>query len=133
MKHFFLILLATLITLSCKTSDVGKNKFSNKVKEKFEVLKIDSIETNYLIYVKRNDSIFKIASTKKDTTSCEKIRIGKSYTLKLKSVFPPNYYQKLDIAGIKFNGSMIKLEKGDGVIWDLFVSENLNSLCYLEL
>ena len=57
---------------------------------------------------------------------------GQFYNLKIKSVFSPNYHQKLDIAGVKYNGSMVKLEKDNGIIWDLFVAENLRGLCYYE-
>jgi hypothetical protein len=105
--------------------------FKANVENKFEILNVDSIENVYLIYAKRKDSVVKIVSKKEGFCDCRTIEKGKFYDLHIKSLFPENFYQKRDVAGVKFNGMMIKLE-GKGVIWDLFVSENLDGLCLVN-
>ena len=137
MKINFLILISILFFLSCKSNKivdpiVENSKRTNQkinLKDQFEILKIDSIQNVYLIYIKRNDSVFKVASDKEINIKCKSIQKGEFYNLKIKSVFSSNFHQKLDIAGFRFSGTLIKL-KEEGVIWDLFVSNNFKGICF---
>jgi hypothetical protein len=82
----------------------------------------------YVIYAKRKDSIIKIVSKKKMINECNAIKIGHFYPLKVESLLK-HTASKRHIGGVKFNGTLIKLE-GENVVWDLFVCENLNGLCF---
>ena len=73
MKTLILILCLTSVLLSCKVCKSEMRKELNNP-AKFEITKTELIENNYIIYAKRNDSVFKIASTKKDTLPCNPIR-----------------------------------------------------------
>lgn len=132
MKSLILTFWLSLTILSCRVQTHYDKSTNVKTQKMFEILRIDLIENNYIIYAKRNDSVFKITSTKKDTLPCLQIKQGNFYNLKIKSVFSPNFHQKFDIAGVKYNGSMVKLERNNGVVWDLFVAENLKGLCYFD-
>jgi hypothetical protein len=98
----------------------------------FEILKIDSIENVYVIYAKRNDSIVKIMSKKNGLYNCNPIIKGGFYDLQIRSHLPKYTYQKLDIGGTRYNSTTIYLEDTGGVIWDLFVTDNLNGLCFIK-
>jgi hypothetical protein len=99
--------------------------------DKYKIIKIDSINSIYILYVKRNDSVLKVVSIKKVEEKCDRVKVGERYSLNLKSYFSTNIYQKLDVAGFKVDETIIKLE-GNGVIRDLFSTKNLCGLCYVE-
>lgn len=75
MKYLYLLIL--VIACSCS---VIKNNYSNV----YNIEKIDSIDNFYLIYAKRNDSIFKIVSPKQNHDGRRKILVGRNYSLLLK-------------------------------------------------
>jgi hypothetical protein len=106
--------------------DTGTKQKLDKI---YKISKIDSLENVYLIYAKSNDSIFKIVSQKLVLPDCKPIQLGESYNLKIISAFPENFSQKRDKYGIKMYNTLIKLKKG--IVWDLFVTENLKGLCYI--
>lgn len=121
------------------------NKFSNtknysdKNSDSYTVYKIDSINTWYLIYAKRNDSLYKIVSKKENSENCNRIKINSKYYFKLVSWFPSNAPQNLNIstkniphlAGYGFDDSTtIMLEKG--LINDLMYGENIKGLCFIK-
>ena len=102
------------------------NQFTNS-ENKFKIINIDSIETVYIIYAERRDSIIKIVTKKGKLNDCRPIVIGRSYDLKVGTLIE-NLAGKRHVGGVKYNGIIIKLE-GDKVIWDLFFCENLKGLC----
>ncbi len=140
MKKIALSTLLILVVMSCKSNKPSLTNNSQPEKEitvkpslsAYEVIKLDSIESVYLIYGKRNDSIFKIASSKNKTINCTPIKKGDILDLNLKSSFRENYYQRRDIAGVNYNGVLIRFDKTDGVVWDLFTTENIKGLCYTK-
>lgn len=110
-------------------------KLPNNQLNLFEVVKIDSIDDKYLIYAKRNDSIWKIVSSKnKVNNNCFNIiKKDDFYNFKIKSLFDDRFFQKRDIAGIRYNGTIIKLSDSlENVIWDLYISENIQGLCFIN-
>lgn len=130
----FLILI--MVSCNCNKASISNPQI---VKENvktdthtYEVVKLDSIESVYLIYGKKNDSIFKIASSKNKTVNCLPIKQGDRLDLKLKSSFREKFYQRRDIAGVNYNGVLIRFDKTDGVVWDLFTTEDLKGLCYIK-
>ena len=128
MKQTWIILVGIMMSCNSKISSVKKNN-SIVITNSLQIIRIDSIGKAYLIYGKRNDSTFKIASEKiENKMNCTLLQIGKSYDLKLRS-FLEGTSGKLHIAGIKFGDTTIRLNE-KGIIWDLFYSENLKGLCY---
>jgi hypothetical protein len=82
--YSLIILIIVLFLLSCKTNKIVKNEIvvknkSNDFTFEFEIFKTDSIDNVYLIYVKRNNSIFKIASDKEKNIKCNSIKKGEIY------------------------------------------------------
>lgn len=82
------IILTILIAISTKAFT-----------QNFKVVKIDSIETKYLIYVERNDSIFKIVTNKAASNkSNNQIQIGKRYSFHIKSYFDDMKIDGIDLS-----------------------------------
>ncbi len=91
---------------------------------------IDSIGNVYVIYIERKDSILKLVSEKKKFDGCNRIQIGKSYSLKIKSLME-NFSSKRHINGVDYMGTRIYLDEKFGAVWDIFISWNLSGLCYI--
>jgi len=95
---------------------------------RYKIQRIDSIESVYVIYAKKDGKVFKIASPKSILNVGIPIRKRKYYDLELISHLDVSRIAgKLHIGGIKINGVLIELEGGK-VIWDLFYCKNLNGL-----
>ena len=124
--EFLFVILFLLLFFKCTTNKPLIFKNDNY----FLVKKIDSLDNVYIIYIERNDSIFKIVS-KRESNNCKPIQVGKYYLFKLKSVFPDNFGMKLDVGGVRVYNTNIELED-DSVVWDLFITENLDGLCYIK-
>lgn len=103
------------------------------------VNRIDSIDNFYLIYVDKNDSLFKIVSQKEMIVNCKKIKVGSKYNFVLRSIrnnaptignikiVPVNH---LDTHCYQFDTNT-KICKEDGV-HDLYFVDNLKGLCFKE-
>lgn len=131
---FSFAIMLLFLSCICKKNDMltlKKQQINLYQNDKFEIIKIDSIDNIYLLYAKRNDSVLKIVSLKQNDINCNEIKVGNKYNLKIESFFSKNYPQKLDIKGFKVSNTIIKLEK-NGVIWNLFSSKNFQGLCYIE-
>ena len=121
----------------------SNNYISGNEKEKicYKIKKIKSKNNIYIIYAQRNDTLFKILSSKEVSqvsSGYEKIRRGKCYRLELETLFP------LELLGVKlmspgttgrtginFNGNLVEIEPQKG-IWDLFYAKNLKGLYIKE-
>lgn len=133
-KYIFIacIILCSIYACNCsKKANATSYQYqtSDKTDNLYQIYKIDSLENLYVIYLKKTNSIFKVVSDKQSNKICNKIKVGQSYDLKIKSVIPSNLSQKNHIAGFMYSGTLVKL-KGENTVWDLFVSENLTGLCY---
>ncbi|WP_046746320.1 hypothetical protein [Kordia zhangzhouensis] len=135
MKKYSLILI--LILTSCDFNHRNENKELAEKKisqeeQKYRILKIDSIDQTYIIYAKKQDSFYKIVSSKNDfKQDCNKIKVNQDYKLKLESLLYPENTKprrKFELSGIDYNGITIKVEKDS--IKDIHKSSNLNGLCY---
>ncbi len=118
-----------LSALCCLFFEMTKAQSKENFESKFEILNIDSIQSVYIVYAKRNDSVIKIVSKNENLNDCKPIFKGQFYELKVES-FLKYSASKRHIGGVKYNGVLIKLE-GDKVVWDLFVCEDLKGLCYI--
>jgi hypothetical protein len=81
MKKYIVSLL--LIVISCKVKPLVNSSLETKNKPNYNVYKIDSIDNYYLIYAKKNESIYKIISKKQRFYNCNKILINSNYDFDL--------------------------------------------------
>jgi len=134
-----ILLLFLILGIVCLSS-FTKNS-NDSIAIDYTVIKVDSIKNWYLIYVSRNDSIFKIASIKNQNCTCERISVGKQYLLELQKrvenvlskdglkILPMNYS---DVSGLSFNQNtdvFMSLEKG---IFGLYSCRNIKGLCLVQ-
>jgi hypothetical protein len=76
------IIIIWLFT-NCSPKATSSTNGSSQVR--YEVYKIDSLNSYYFIYAKRNDSLFKIVSQKTIWNSGKIIKVGRTYDLALLS------------------------------------------------
>jgi hypothetical protein len=132
MKYISIFL--SIILFSCATYDnssIGSTFYN--------VTKIDSINSYYLIYAKRHDTIFKIVSKKEYTINCNTIRVNSKYNFDLHSIrenapiisgIKINPINHMDINCYQFDEeTSICREKG---IYDLYFSHNVKGLCIIK-
>tara|TARA_R100001377_G_C3177701_1_gene105415 strand:+ start:644 stop:1069 length:426 start_codon:yes stop_codon:yes gene_type:complete len=105
----------------------------------YEVYKIDSINTFYIVYAKRNGTKFKIVSKKANSEHCNKIFVGSSYNLNLKSILKQEI--KLGDKTITSSSNLLvtcfTFEDNTKIcreedITDLHHAENLIGLCFVK-
>lgn len=114
-----LLLLFTSMFIGC--SVMNNNSLCREDKSNRATLfKIKSIQDKrefYIIYAKRNDSLFKIVSKLEGGTNGEKIKVGRHYNLKLEKFFPLDSIFGIAIApnagirGFDYGGKTIYKEK----------------------
>lgn len=114
-----LLLLITTMLIGC--SVMNNNSLCREDKSNRATLfKIKSIMDKgkfYIIYAKRNDSLFKILSDPKVKANGEKIKVGRHYNLKLEKFFPLDSIFGIAIApnagivGFDYGGKTIYKEK----------------------
>ncbi|WP_177762022.1 hypothetical protein [Flavobacterium sp. I3-2] len=133
MKTIIMVLVVIFFT-SCK---IVRNK--TKYDEYHKIIKLDSINDYYLVYTSKNDSIFKIISKKGYVKEGKKVKIGKKYPIKVRSmrdntptikgikISPINF---LDVNCFQFDDST-KICKEEG-IYDLYFSKNLKGIYFIE-
>lgn len=131
----FIFLISLILITSCNSQYIGQNKHNTT---KYEVYKIDSINSYYLVYAKKGDSLYKIVSKKEHSINHKKISVNKSYNFILRSmaskaptingikIKPINY---MDVNCFRFDKetNICKEER----IYDLYFVENLQGL-YLK-
>jgi hypothetical protein len=106
----------------------------------YEVYKIDSINSYFLVFARRDDSLFEIVSKKENSLDCKKIRVGQQYTLALNSLWNEdrwvgniNVKPSLTphVTCLRFDDSTsICIDREHG-IYDLFLTPSLTGLCYI--
>lgn len=126
-----------LLKIELITNNCYKHKPLTQQLISYTVYKIDSINSYYLIYAKKGDSIYKIVSKKVKITKCSKVTTNHNYAFKLhsslynkqigtKKILAQNsllvncfYYDK--VTSICLEGDSIR---------DLYSAENLKGLYY---
>lgn len=104
---------------------------------KYSVFKIDSINNYYLIYAKRNDSLFKIISEKQSVEKCNSIKVNKKYLFKLHSIWNREEHVGNSNVSLKYNNyiNCIQLNENTEIcierdsINDLNYADNIKGLC----
>lgn|GEM_PF-1344359 len=135
-------ILLFIILLGCSYSNlthsgVTRSLVKKNITTSYKVYKIDSINSFYLIYAKRNDSLYKIVSKKATIISCNKIEKDGEYDFNLhsrlsdrrignKEILPQN---SLLVNCFSYDDSTtICLERDS--INDLFYADNVKGLCF---
>ena len=135
MRTLLLLFIASML-IGC--SVMNNNSLCREDKSNRATLfKIKSIKDKgkfYIIYAKRNDSLFKILSDKVKANG-EKIKVNHYYKLELKQIFPRDSIFGIAIApnagivGFDYGGKTIYKEKrSHNIVYD---AKNLNGL-YLD-
>lgn len=136
MRTLLLLFIASML-IGC--SVMNNNSLCREDKSNRTTLfKIKSIKNKgefYIIYAKRNDSLFKILSDLEVKANGEKIKVNHYYKLELKQIFPRDSIFGIAIApnagivGFDHGGKTIYKEKrSHNIVYD---AKNLNGL-YLD-
>jgi len=111
---------------------------NTKTNTTYKVYKIDSINSYYLIYAKKNDSLFKIVSKKATPNNDEKIKINKRYSFKLHSSLISFYIGKafvnmkdLHIGGFAYDDSTVITREKD-LHYELYYADNIIGLYFVK-
>ena len=149
-----LFLAATLICFwGCKTPEVAKFVASDNVAVpsllvkgpvgSYKVVRVDSLKDVYLIYARRNDSLFKIVSDKELSARCVNIKSGQYYKFSLRSLLytdltPEEKKHSLPglasfdthhMGSLDYDGKGLLITLGDS-IRDLYYAKNITGLCF---
>ncbi len=115
-----IIFICFFFFTSCCVMFKGLFPIQTEDNQRYKIKKIKNKEQFYIIYVERNDSIFKIINSinNNQCLDCTKISVGDDYYLNLKKVFPVDSLlgkpvaPNLNIAGFyTFNGKLVKTEQ----------------------
>jgi hypothetical protein len=140
MNKVFLISLLTVCCSNPKNLQTTSEERMPDTGNQFAVYKIDSVNSYYLIYAKRKDTLYKIVSHKIYNSNCQNLYVGMSYDLKLYSI----WRQPIIVGGVNMSPSAnlnvnclgfddstrICLERDS--IMDLHMAESLQGLCLLK-
>jgi hypothetical protein len=133
MRILFRVSMLISLLTACRSN---KHQDPSPGKE-FKIVKLDSISNVYLIYARQKDTLYKIVSLKEATHTGRSIVVGSSYQLDLVSLFIRNFQgydlspqNTLDIGGISFSGTLIKVER-DSIV-DLYRARNVKGLCLID-
>ena len=82
-----------------------------------------------IIDVKKNDSIFRIISPKKDEGCSDEIKIGRKYPLNLLRLYPNKFVQHKDNEALNNPRDSCFMPISKKSHYSLYVASNLNGLC----
>lgn len=125
----YILILSAILLASCAP------KLKPSATTSYYVYKVDSINTYYLIYAKKNDSLYKIVSKKESVGGCSEIKEKNSYDFKLKSLLKnrfkntsfPKPMGDANITCFTFEDDTQICKEKD--IFDLYFADNLKGLC----
>lgn len=137
------LFILAITFISCTSNrHVGSGIHQKEVNKQsmFKVYRIDSVNSYYLIYAQRKDSLFKIVSKKAGCVEKKLINTDAYYPFLLKSIWntpiaiegvnasPSSVY---NVNCINFDDSTkICLERDS--ISDLYIASNIQGLCFVE-
>lgn len=140
------LILIFFLFISCSDTKVSKATIkvesiaNSEEKEMYKINKIDSVNTYYLIYAKRKDTLYKIISKKESINNCKYLIVGGEYNFLLRSI----WNQPIMIGNVNVSPSVtpevtclnfddstrICLEKDS--IKDIHISTNIKGLCIMN-
>lgn len=92
----------------------------------YKVNKIKTVRNYYVIYVAKNDSIYKIVSKKEKKNDCRRIKENVSYALTFRKV---NLLGGSEVDCFQFDKKTVICKEPDA---DLYVATNLRGLCIID-
>lgn len=141
-RKLLILLCINLYTYSCSSLKQSTGDYGVGSEDAYRVDKIKSKNNWNIIYVSKNDSIYKIVSRKENNCSLNrKIKIGKYYKFIMHSerddsptidgleIDPVNY---LDIECFSYDEKTEICIEPKKNIFDLYSAENLHGLCILD-
>ena len=142
MKKIILLLILTILLVECASKLVRSNAIysdkGNNGLTSYKVYKIDSINTYYLIYAKKGDTLYKIVSTKEIIENCERIKVNVRYDFKLHSSLSDFKIGNVTIHQTDLNVSCYAYDASTYIclerdsINDLYYADNIKGLCYIN-
>ena len=131
MKKLLYFIIAMAFIACSVTREI--NDSNKEIASQFKIKKINWFRNNYIIYAKRNDSLFKIVNDVKDmdVSYRDKIRVGKSYNIDLQKMHPLDSIFGIPVMpnlGVRYVNYIEIEEKCHNV---LYFAKNLNGL-YIE-
>jgi hypothetical protein len=142
MKNYLITLLIIFIS-SCKCYHSNENikNINAENTVNYKIYKIDSLNSYYLIYAKKEELLYKIVSKKSNKDGCLKIKINSIYALKLRSMEimkpkiedpkkrPMNYLDFIEPCRKFDDSTKICLER---YMTDLYFVDNVKGLCLIK-
>ena len=130
-RVFFVLFVSLLVSInrSCISAQKILGRNTN-----YKIKRIDeNNDCAYIIDATRNDTIFRIISTKTTDNEVvvEGIKIGESYLLKLRKVYPSTEGLRADTAKINFRDSCFIITD-KSTHYSLYIAENLNGIGLTE-
>lgn len=133
MKTILIIVVVAIMACTQTGAKYSEDSIS------YKVYKIDSINSYYLIYANRKDSLYKIVSKKESVKNCNPIQKDHQYNFKLhsalanrriggKEILPQN---SLLVNCFFYDESTSICFEGDS-IRDLHYADNIKGLCFKE-
>ena len=96
------------------------------------ILSVDTLMNVLVLKARKKESVYKIVWLRKSKRKCiPELKIGNFYNLSLKSVFPENFSLRYGESFVRYGTDMVSLERGNGIIHDLFSIQNFEELCVL--
>lgn len=131
----YVTIIVCLFLFAC--SPTKRNRLPHKIKQvdkrnAYLVTKIDSIPRAYIIYIERNDSIFKLVSLKQDNQFCTKVIAGNYYDFELGSWLDAEQPSLIHSDGLYVYGVGVAFSD-ENIVQDIFYAKNLKGLCFAEV
>jgi hypothetical protein len=121
--------------MSVKNNYLSDTFFDDLNKEEYLYLNNDTskYEFNNILYFQKSDRIFIVVTQKETFENCNQLKINHYYDLKLKSVRPQQIINYRDyITSLHmYQDEIIEFEKGDEILWDLFITPDIKGSCLL--
>ncbi|WP_430901913.1 MULTISPECIES: hypothetical protein [unclassified Paraflavitalea] len=135
--NYAIILIIILCFPFCKTRSRSYGEpitlQRQNIKQFYKIAKIDSIGNVFVIYARKDSSVYKIVSTKSEE-NCERLLVGKSYPLLLNNLVQKTVdshkvsrHAIPHLGGIMYYGAPIIFEPDS--ILDIYTALNLSGLC----
>lgn len=118
--------MITMIRMLFLLLFVSTCALSNAQTSYYNVNKIKTLGKYYVIYVSRNDSIYKIVSKKEKVNNCNRIKKNKSYLLNLSRI---QILGGSEVDCVSFDKKTVICKEPDA---DLYIATNLKGLCVID-
>lgn len=138
--YFLLFMLILFLFVSCnKNTVIREYNKKHDTRMEYVVYKIDSVGNYYLVYLSKQDSLFKVVSAKNtEHNYCRKITVDSKIDIKLRPLgiydkvrqnkenLPINYLDFADPCVSFDDSTKICIERN---MFDLYLTNDLNGLC----